>query len=260
MPEHHAERQVHALEHRPLLDVQLEVGGRALAAGERDSSMRSRSTPWAASASGSAVPSRSRQPAHAVRVERAGAGARAEQAAAEARALLVGPVHELHGQRRRGLVGERAQHLERRDDVERAVQPAAVGHGVEVAADDHAALGVARQRRPGVAGLVALDLDAVDLRQLAPQPVLRGEPRSVQATRWAPSSFPVRRRELAQARDGARRVDVHQPTARPGAGWRNDRGTKRPEPGSADHLAVVVGERAAHVDGRRRARRAPCPS
>ena len=71
---------------------------------------------------------------------------------------------------------------------------------------------------------------------------------SVQATRCAPSSFPVRRASSLQAGDGARGVDVHQRTAGPGAGCRNERCTKRPEPARREHLAVAEGERAAHVD------------
>ena len=115
---HRAERQVDALEHRPLLDVQLEVGRRRRRARRRRSSMRSRSTPWAASASGSATPSRSRRPRTPSGSSVPARGAGADQAAPEAGALLVGPVDQ--PQRSAAGVGrrrERAQHLERGDDV-----------------------------------------------------------------------------------------------------------------------------------------------
>ena len=173
--EHHAERQVHPLEHRALLDVQLEVGhrpGEPLAglagAVEVDAVGGERVGQRDAVAVGEA--------AHGVRVERARARARAEQAAAEARALLVGPVDELDGD---GPVpgGQRAHDLERAQHAERAVEPAAVGHRVEVAADDHEALGVAGQRRPRVARLVPLDRHAGDRVELGAQPVARGDPR-----------------------------------------------------------------------------------
>ena len=60
---------------------------------------------------------------------------RAEQRAAEARALLVGPVDEPHGHRRLALLGDPAQHLDPGQHVEAAVEPAAVRHRVHVAAD-----------------------------------------------------------------------------------------------------------------------------
>ena len=116
------------------------------------------------------------QPAHGVGVERAGAGARAEQAAAEARALLVGPVDELERERAR-LGGERAQHLERGDDAERAVEPAAVGHRVEVAADDHEALVVAGRVAHVLPAASVSTVDAADRVELAAQPVARERPR-----------------------------------------------------------------------------------
>ena len=75
---------------------------------------------------------------------RAGSRARAEQAAAEARALLVGPVDEAHRDGRRPLLGHAAQHLDARDDVEAAVEPASVRHRVDVAADEHRSLGPRR--------------------------------------------------------------------------------------------------------------------
>src|SRR6185437_16123696 len=83
-----------------------------------------------------------------------------------------GPADEL--ERQRALLGrERAQDLETGDDVQAAVEPAAVGHRVEVAADDDEALGLTGRRGPQVAGLVVLDADAVDLRELGAEPVVR---------------------------------------------------------------------------------------
>ena len=65
------------------------------------------STPCSASTSGSLLPSLSVRPAQDVDVERADARRRSEQAAAEAGALLVGPVDEGDRDRRRALGGQR---------------------------------------------------------------------------------------------------------------------------------------------------------
>ena len=85
---------------------------------------------------------------------RAGRGARAEEAAAEARALLVRPVHEPDCDGRRSLLDDPAQDLDARDDAERAVEPAAVRHRVDVAPEEDRALRPACEREPLVAGRV----------------------------------------------------------------------------------------------------------
>ena len=75
-----AERQIERLEDGSLLDVELEVGGRARRAAARASSAESRSTPCAASASGSRDSVTIRQLAQLVLIgHRAGGRARAEQ-------------------------------------------------------------------------------------------------------------------------------------------------------------------------------------
>ena len=99
------------------------------------------------------------QPAQDVDVERADDGARAEEAAAEAGTLLVGPVDQRErALRRRGRGGQRAQHLEPAHHAQRAVEPAAGRDGVEVRTDDHRVGALAAQVGPQVAGLVLLDL------------------------------------------------------------------------------------------------------
>ena len=102
---------------------------------------RAMSTSFSARTSRSVQPVRVREARDRVRVELARERGGAEQAEAEARALLVGPVD----QRRAGLRGDeslgvRPQDSDGRHDAERAVEPASVGHGVDVRAD--------RQRRP----------------------------------------------------------------------------------------------------------------
>ncbi len=139
---------------------------------------------------------------------RAGGGARAEQRAAEARALLVGPVDEAHGDRGLALLGEAAQHLDAAHDVEAAVEPAAVRHRVDVAADQQRALGRAAQREP----LVARPRRSPPRRARAasfPRSHSRARSHvSVQATRWAPFSSPVSSwssRSSSTVRDGVER-------------------------------------------------------
>jgi hypothetical protein len=171
--EHDAGRLAQVLEHRPLLDVQLEVGGRGEAievrarrahAGERHAVLGQRVGQLHALAIDQV-----RQ--LGLGVERAGRRRRAGQAAAEPRALLVGPVDQAQRHRRLAGLARAPQHLEAGQHAERAVEPAAARHRVEVAADDQAPRRRARQRRPQVAGAVALGRDA----QLALE--LLGEPR-----------------------------------------------------------------------------------
>ena len=156
-PEHGRGRLLLALEHRALLDVQLEVRARPLQLRARlvhlgevdvvagDDVLE----PLAVAVL---------EVADLVDVERPRAGGRAEQAAPEARALLVGPVDEAqpHGP---FLLRVRAQRLERGEDPERAVEPAARRHGVDVRAHDHEPLLLAGEVGPHVPGRVGLDLD-----------------------------------------------------------------------------------------------------
>ena len=173
------------------------------------------------------------QPAHGVGLEAPGGGAGAEQAAPEARALLVGPVHELEREPAR-LRGERAQHLEPGDDVQRPVEPAAARHRVQVPADDHELVGLAGRRRPRVARLVGLDGHAVDRVELRAQPLARRDPRVRPRDPLGAVVVPGPAAQLLQPLDRARGVDGgHQRTAGPGAGCENDRRTNFPEPAGA---------------------------
>ena len=114
MPEHRSGGLAAALEHRPLLDVQLEVraragqpGPRLMHAFELDSVARHHVFEALAVAVA--------QVAHLVHLERAGAGGRAEQAAPETGAFLVRPVDQAQPDRRPARLGLRAHGLERRE-------------------------------------------------------------------------------------------------------------------------------------------------
>ena len=191
VPEHDAERQVQRLEHRSLLDVQLEVGGRALelrARLERPVELDAvRAQRVGQRDAVGVVP----LPQLVLVGHRAAGGRRAEERAAEARALLVGPVDEPHRHRRLPVLGDPAQHLDPGHDVQAAVEPAAVRHRVDVPADQHRALRGAAQREPLVARLVELVLERQAVRACPRSHSRACSQVSVQATRCAPFSSPV---------------------------------------------------------------------
>ena len=132
-----------------------------------------------------------------------------EQAFAEPRALLVRPIHQPHRHRRLAVVFrvDAPQDLHAGEHVETAVEPAAVRHGIDVAADEQAFFatrpaGWTRDFRPRRCGS---PLAAPPFR-LEPLPRLR--PRRVKATRCAPLSSPVSARSSlssATVRFGSRK-------------------------------------------------------
>ena len=211
-PEHDAERQVHRLEHRPLLDVQLEVSECALEL------LPCIQRPVEVDAvRGDCVGKR-----HAVRVaelpqlvlvgHRAGRRARPEERAAETRALLVGPVHEPHGHRRLALLGDPPQHLDARHDVQGPVEPAAVRDGVDVAADQERAVVTPRKREPLAAGLVGLLAGA---RPLDPpgEPLPRPRPRVRPGHTLSAVLVARQLLQLAELGDGAGGIERHRARA-----------------------------------------------
>ena len=155
--DHRAGRSTHRLEHRPLLDVQLQVGARP-ARVERAPRLEHAIDVDAVLGQrvGEARALAIDEVAHGVGDEAAAGARRPEQAAREARALFVGEVHDgqRDGWRRTAAVA--AERLDAGQHAERAVEPAAVGHGIEVAADDDGLGSRAGQRDPVVAGDVGL--------------------------------------------------------------------------------------------------------
>ena len=216
-----------ALEDRPLLDVKLQVGAGAaqlLARFVHALELHAVAGDDVLEALAVAVA----QVAHLVDLERAGARGRAEQAAPEAGALLVRPVHEPQPHRR-AAIGVRAQRADGAEDAERAVEPAAGRHRVDVRADDHEVVAVARQVSPEVAGGVDLDLHrqllearAQELARLHPLVRPADAPRAVGPAGQAG--------QLAQVRE--HEVGVHRRHEATAAGARSERGMKRPWPGS----------------------------
>jgi hypothetical protein len=74
-----------------------------------------------------------------------GKGGGAEEAAAEARPLLVGPIYQANGDGRLAVevLCQTAEDLEGGENSETAVEPAAVGDGIKMTAEDQGAVGVA---------------------------------------------------------------------------------------------------------------------
>ena len=120
-----------ALQHRSLLDVQLEVGARAPQPGAR----LARALELYAVARDDVLEALAvavAQVPDLAHVERAGTGRGAEQAAPEARALLVGPIDQPQPYRRLPAGGLGAQRLDGGEYSERAVEPTSGRHRVHV--------------------------------------------------------------------------------------------------------------------------------
>ena len=114
------QRKAQAFEHRPLFDVEFEIGGDvgSLAGGfgktvDRDAAAGERVFESNTVFVGAA----------AVRFDgvRAGEGGGAQQAAAEARAFFVGPIDQLDGERRAALLSEGSEDFEGGEDAEASV-------------------------------------------------------------------------------------------------------------------------------------------
>ena len=206
--QHDPEREPHRLEHRPLLDVQLEVRGGVLqlrARLERPVELDA----VLGSASGSATPVRvAPLPQLVLVVHRARRRRRAEQRAAEARALLVGPVHQPDGRRRLPVLGEPPHHLHPGHHVQAAVEPAAVRDRVDVPADQHRPLRRPAQRPPLVARLVELVLERQAV-ELAPQPLARRRPGVRPGDPLRAVLVAGQLTQLLQLGDGSRGIERH---------------------------------------------------
>ena len=106
---------------------------------------------------------------------RAGGGRRAEERAAEARALLVGPVHEPDGQRRPAFRRDAAQHLDPGETFRQPSSQPPFGTESMWPPISSVAIGIAREREPLVARRVDL-LGRAGLRDLVAQPRASGLP------------------------------------------------------------------------------------
>ncbi len=92
--------------------------------------------------------------AHAIRFDRGSTreGGRSKQAAAKARSFFIRPVDQANGDRGPPaiILIDPAQDSQSGEHSERAVEPATVGHGIEMAADDERARRLAGHGEPAV--------------------------------------------------------------------------------------------------------------
>ena len=158
--EHRAERQIKIQQHRPLLDVQFQIRGGVLEflaavlhALEINADIFQRVGKFDALLVHEA--------ARFVHVEIAGASRRAEQTFAEPRAFFIRPIHEAdrHGRLAVILCVDAAENFHTRQHVQAAVQPAAVGHGIHVPADEQALFRFTAQCRPEISGCIGVAFD-----------------------------------------------------------------------------------------------------
>src|SRR5436190_1034016 len=115
---------------------------------------------------------------------------------------------ESHSHRRRAVLGNPAQDFDSREDVERAVEPAPVGYGVDVPTDQNRAVRVAAEREPLVTGSVDRLLRP-GLAHLATQPLSRTLPRVCPCNALSAVLVPGQLLELAQLRDRSARLERH---------------------------------------------------
>ena len=130
-----------------------------------------------------------------------------DQAAAEPRALLVGPVDEAHADGQRAAATLQLSHdLEGGEQAEDAVQPAAVGDGVDVRADDQEPVGFAvdaAHRLPAASVWGSRPISSSLARSHRRAPSHAG----VQASRSAPGEPPAALLgELVEVGDDRRRI------------------------------------------------------
>ena len=206
-----SEWELHRLEHGPLLDVELEVGGRA---GELAVCVERRVEidPVFTERVGQRDPvGVGARPELVLVGHRPGRGRRAEERATEPGAFLVGPVDEAHGDRRLSLCRDSAQNFDAGDDVECAVEPAAVRDRVDVAADEDGPVRGAAQGEP----LVACRVDGL-LRsgsfQLPAQPLAGLLPGLGPRDPLSAVVVPGQLLELAELIDGSAGLQRHAAT------------------------------------------------
>lgn len=145
-------------------------------------------------------------------VEVAGAGGGAEEAFAEAGAFFVGPIDESDGDGWAVGVGggEVAEDGESGEGAETAVEPAAVGDGVDMAADEEGAFGLTGESGPEVAGLVAVGFDAGDGVDLLLEPGSSGAPSGGEGDTLGAVFVPCERAEFFEFGDGEGGVECRR--------------------------------------------------
>ena len=184
--EHHAHRQLQAFQHRPLLDVQFEIrGGVPQFVPRLGASVRSMPVLGGVDQLDAVLVVKLRHrgtecPLAALDPNRLRPNRAPSSSAQSTRRTVTGGVP--------CSAALAAQHFHAGDDVQAAVEPAAVGHAVDVPADQQF-LRLALERRPQVAGRVGDDVTGD--RSASPSATRGPCATSVNATRCAPSASPV---------------------------------------------------------------------
>ena len=156
--QHHPERLAEVQQHRPLLDVQLEIscGIFELRAAFFDAFEIHADVPERVG-QGNAI--LVLEDTGLVHVEVARASRRAEQTFSKARPFFISPIDEpdRHG-RFAGVLGvEASENLDPGQHIEAAIEPAAIGHRVDVTANEQGAVTLAAQRAPEIARGVGMN-------------------------------------------------------------------------------------------------------
>ena len=194
--EHRAERQIEIEQHRALLDVQFEIGGRVLQVPCRNLSpsrnrcrvlsthRATRCRPCPSDARASSI---SRFPEQAEEPKRLLPKRAPSSSAQSTRRTVTGglPSYCASMRRRISTPGER---------IQTAIEPAAVRHGIDVSADEKRFFGFAAQRRPKISGGVIVNFDAGNASSFSRNHARALAHIGVNATRCAPFSSPVRAR------------------------------------------------------------------
>ena len=223
--------------HRPLLDVELQVGGGVFLPGcgvldlfeinpVRGDGIRQ----------GDAV--LVLQPARLVHVEVSGKSGGAEEAFPEARALLIRPIDDLDGDRwfSGKLLVDAAHDLHPGHDVQATVEPAAVRYGIDMAADEESFFRLTGEGEPEVSRGIRLGGDG-KIRHFPFQPFPRLGPCFRESDALGAILIAGEGAEFLEFVDGAFGI---------GGGWHRDMGFSGEGDSSVPHAkirALIAGPR-----------------
>jgi hypothetical protein len=158
-PKHRSQRKSKLFQHRPLLDVQLQIRCRILPlnAGFAD---RVYANPALGQRIFQPFAARIRPSAILVNRVRPRECRRSKQAPSKPRTLLVGPVHQPHRHRRLSakLLRNPAQHSVGAHHAQRTVEPSAIRNRIQVTPKNQRLLRFSLQRRPAISCSVVMML------------------------------------------------------------------------------------------------------
>ena len=154
---------------------------------------RSKSMPTFFSASGKRMPSLSLRPRASFMSRLPEQADEPNKTFAEPRAFFIRPIHETNGHRRLAVVlrVDAPQNFDAGEDVEATIEPAAIRHGIHVAADEQRLFGFAAQCEPEISGRIVVNFDRQRLQVFCAAMSRALSHVGVNATRCAPFSSPV---------------------------------------------------------------------